>query len=215
VCPDDRSNHRECNNIQASTTETGLLRLPFTVNNIQTFVMIDSGANGCFISERFVQQYGIATRKKKAMYELRAVNGSALPDVTRETDTIQLAHQQHLEDTSLDIVEMANHNIVLRIPWLEWHNPTIDWGRRVLRFDKCSCVAIAYPTHQQGLVVDETRELNNIRRQAQSNRKIADALPPPTDIDLGQSSHEIVRSTDGTYALPDIPEPYRKCKRLF
>jgi hypothetical protein len=125
VCPDDRSNHRECNNIQASTTETGLLRLPFTVNNIQTFVMIDSGANGCFISERFVQQYGIATRKKKAMYELRAVNGSALPDVTRETDTIQLAHQQHLEDTSLDIVEMANHNIVLRIPWLEWHNPTI------------------------------------------------------------------------------------------
>jgi hypothetical protein len=129
-------------------------------------MMIDSGANGYLISERFVQQHRIATRKKKAMYELRAVNGSALPDITRETDTIRLTHQQHLEDTSLDIVEIANHNIVLGIPWLEWHNPTIDWGRRVLRFDKCSYVAIAYPTHQQGLVVDKTRELNNIRYQA-------------------------------------------------
>jgi hypothetical protein len=177
--------------------------------------MIDSGANGCFISERFVQQHGIATRKKKAMYELRAVDGSALPDVTRETDTIRLAYQQHLEDTSLDIVEMANHDVVLGIPWLEWHNPIIDWERRVLRFDKCSCVAIAYPTHQRSSVVDETRELNNIRRQAQSNRKIADALPPPTDIDLGQSSHEIVRSTDGAHAPPEIPEPYRKWTRLF
>jgi predicted aspartyl protease len=119
VCPDNRSNHREYNNIQASTTDTGLLRLPFTVNNIQTFVMIDSGANGCFISERFMQQHGIATRKKKAIYKLRAVNGSALPDVTRETDTIRLTHQQHLEDTSLDIVEIANHDIILGIPWLE------------------------------------------------------------------------------------------------
>jgi hypothetical protein len=88
--------------------------------------MIDSGANGCFISERFVQQHGIATRKKKAMYELRAVDSSALLDVTRKTDTIQLAYQRHLEDTLLDIVEMANHDIVLGIPWLEWHNPTID-----------------------------------------------------------------------------------------
>jgi hypothetical protein len=88
--------------------------------------MIDSGANGCFISERFVQQHRIATRKKKAIYELRAVNGLALLDVTRKTDTIRLAYQQHFEDTSLDIVEIANHDIVLGIPWLEWHNPTID-----------------------------------------------------------------------------------------
>ena len=81
--------------------------------------MIDSGANGCFISERFVQQNGIATRKKKAMYELRAVDSSALLDIDRKTETIRLAYRQHLEDTSLDIIEMANHDIVLGIPWLE------------------------------------------------------------------------------------------------
>jgi len=177
--------------------------------------MIDSGANGCFISERFVQQHGIATRKKKARYELRAVDGSALPDVDRETDTIRLAHQQHLEDTSLDVVEMANHDIVLGIPWLEWHNPTINWGQRVLRFDKCSCVAIAYPSRRQRTTEDETRELNNIRRQAQSNRKTAEALPTPTDTDSGQSDQNEVRSTGGTHAPPDLPKEYHKWKLLF
>lgn len=177
--------------------------------------MIDSGANGCFISERFVQQHGIATHKKKARYELRAVDGSALPDVDRETDTIRLAHQQHLEDTSLDIVEMANHDIVLGIPWLEWHNPTIDWGQRVLRFDKCSCVAIAYPSRRQRTTEDETRELNNIRRQARSNRKTAEVLPTPTDTDSGQSDQDEVRSTGGTHAPPDLPKEYHKWKLLF
>lgn len=177
--------------------------------------MIDSGANGCFISERFVQQHGIATRKKKARYELRAVDGSALPDVDRETDTIRLAYRQHLEDTSLDIVEMANHDIVLGIPWLEWHNPTIDWGRRVLRFEKCSCVAIAYPSRRQRTTEDETKELNNIRRRAQSNRKIADALPPPTDTDSGRSDQDSARSTSGPHAPLDLPKEYHKWKKLF
>lgn len=162
-----------------------------------------------------MQQHGIATRKKKTGYGLIAVNGSPLPSVDRETDTIRLAYQQHLEDTSLDIVEMATHDIVLGIPWLRWHNPTIDWDKRVLRFDRCSCVAIAYPTYRQRTAVDETRELNNIRRQAQSHRKIADALPTPTDTDSGQSDHDNVRSSSGSNAPLDLPKEYHKWKRLF
>jgi hypothetical protein len=64
-------------------------------------------------------------------------------------------------------------------------------------------------------VVDKTRELNNIRRQAQSNRKTADALPPPTDTDLGQSDRKDVRSTSGIHVLLELPREYHKWKKLF
>ena len=53
--------------------------------------MIDSGASGMFISERFVQQHGIATRKKKnGGYELVAVDSSSLPDVDSKTMLLPL-----------------------------------------------------------------------------------------------------------------------------
>ncbi|KAI6789405.1 hypothetical protein KC331_g215 [Hortaea werneckii] len=177
--------------------------------------MIDSGANGCFLSERFVHDHGIATHRKKTTYGLIAVDGSELPGVYRETDTIRLAHQQHLEDTVIDVVEMANHDLVLGMPWLEWHNPTICWEQRVLRFERCSCVAVNNPVPRQSARTDETRELCNIRRQAQSQRKIAEALSPPTDTDSGQSGHEIVRRSDGTHASSGLPKEYHKWKRLF
>jgi len=54
--------------------------------------MIDSGASGMFISSRFVQQNGLATRKKRdGGYELMAVDGSSLPAVDSETMPLLLA----------------------------------------------------------------------------------------------------------------------------
>ena len=177
--------------------------------------MIDSGANGCFISERFVKQHGIATRQKGIGYGLTAVDGSRLPDIDRETDTIRLAHQQHLEDTSLDVVVMAKHDIVLGMPWLTWHNPSIDWKKRVLKFDKCRCVARAYPLRRQRMAKDEIREFNYTRKRTRSKGKTAEALSPPADTDSGQSGPKEARSNDGGHAPSGLPKEYHQWKRLF
>ena len=88
--------------------------------------MIDSGASGNFISTSTVNRFGLATQSKEHGYELVAVDGSALPGVSEETVPLQLVTQRHHEDIILDVVEMANHHIVLGMPWLRQHNPTID-----------------------------------------------------------------------------------------
>ena len=95
--------------------------------------MIDSGASGMFISERLVRRLGLATRKKKdGGYDVTAVDGSYLPSVDSETMPLPLAFQEHHEEVILDIMPIARHNIVLGTPWLEKHNPSIDWVERVL-----------------------------------------------------------------------------------
>ena len=76
-------------------------------------------------------------------------------------------------------------------------------------------MAIAFPSRRQRTTEDETKELNNIRRQAQSQRKIADAIPTPTDTDSGQSDQNDVRRTSGPHALLDLPKEYHKWKKLF
>ena len=55
-----------------------------------------------------------------------AIDGLALPGVTEETLPIELVIQSHHKDIILDVVEMANHQIVLGIPWLKQRNLTID-----------------------------------------------------------------------------------------
>lgn len=62
----DRSDRRECNNLSASesSSPSSVFLTTFTVYGKQTRVMIDSGAGGSFISERFVRLHGIATRQR-------------------------------------------------------------------------------------------------------------------------------------------------------
>ena len=78
--------------MQASSSSSAVLTIPFSVNGIPTSVMLDSGAAGCFISTRFIKKHGIATRKKTTKYEIVGVNGDTLSIVDSKTDTIRLAH---------------------------------------------------------------------------------------------------------------------------
>ena len=173
--------------------------------------MIDSGASGTFISSRFVSHHGIATRKKKnGGYELTAVDGSSLPDVDSETMPLQLIFQQHHETVVLDVVPMARHDIVLGTPWLERHNPHIEWRKRVLTFTRCDCVIDINPLHRQRSMMDERRQIGEI---SQSTTTPNDGSGS-TDTSKVLLDHQ-VRTNGGSNAPPDIPGEFTKWRRLF
>ena len=175
--------------------------------------MIDSGASRSFVSDNYVSQNGIATRKMKdGGYGLTAVDGSALPDVDSETMPLPLSFGEHYEDITLDVVPMARHTIVLGIPWLRKHNPSIDWRKGVLRFERCSCVTDIQPSQGQRDLEDETREFNEVNTQP--NREPTKRASTSTDSDLGKPEPK-VRRTGGTNAPPDIPKEYQQWAHLF
>jgi hypothetical protein len=47
---------------------------------------------------------------------------------------------EHVEELFLDITSLGRHDMVLGIPWLKTHNPSIDWPTGVLDFDLEHCV---------------------------------------------------------------------------
>ena len=209
--PVDESRSRELNNTNAQTTSAPVFRTKCIVDGHETYAMIDSGASGTFISSWFVSHHGIATRKKKnGGYELTAVDGSSLPDVDSETMPLQLIFQQHHETVVLDVVPMARHDIVLGTPWLERHNPHIEWRKRVLTFERCLCVIDINPLHRQSSVKDEGRTDTQLRQ-------------PTTTPQFGSSSTDTskvlqghkVRTNEGHDAPSDIPKEFQRWKRLF
>jgi len=208
----DMSNRQELCNSEAQAPTT-VFRTKCIVNGHPTEALIDSGASGMFISGRFVQRYELATRKKKdGGYELMAVDGSSLPDVDSETMPLPLVFQQHHEEIVLDIVPMARHDVVLGVPWLEKHNPNVDWKRRVLTFERCSCVTDIHPGRRQSSTTDERRTFCDTERQSPQELQIVS--PSSTGAGLDPPDHK-VRTKEGSHAPSEIPEEFKKWKRLF
>ncbi|CAA77891.1 Reverse Transcriptase, partial [Cladosporium fulvum T-1 virus] len=217
------SDRRElCNTekAQASPTTT-VFRTKIIVNGHKTDAMIDSGASGNFASESFVTRNRIATCKKKEGYELIAVDGSSLPSVERETIPLPLAIQRHHEEITLDVTDMASHDIVLGMPWLRKHNPVIDWRRGVLTFRECECVIDIQPAQWQRSLADEARKQLN-RIQLAPTRRTEEPPSTGTDTGVGPPGHEVTGSDGSNAPSKDtniselsIPKEYRKWSRLF
>ena len=175
--------------------------------------LIDSGASGMYISEGLVRRLGLATRKKKdGGYDLIAVDGSDLPSVDSETMPLSLVFWKHYERVILDIVPMAGHDVVLGTPWLERHNPNIDWIQRVLKFERCSCVTDIDPRRRQRSTLDEERFICNTDTQPTKQRQTYRANS--TDAGMDPPDQQ-VRADEGNHAPSDIPVEFRKWRRLF
>ena len=166
-----------------------------------------------FISETFVRQHVLATCKKQdGGYNLKAVDGSDLPSVDSETMPLSLVFQKHCEMVTLDIVPMARHDVVLGTPWLERHNPNIDWKVRVLRFERCSCVTDIDPRSRQRSTLDEERNICDT--DAQPTTKRQSHRSNSTDAGATQPDQQ-VRADRGSHAPLDIPVEFRKWIKLF
>ena len=109
------------------------ISLPVTIKknecqNVETLALIDSGAGGQFIHQDYVEQLGLFTRPLKKAITARNVDGTSnktgtinsYVDLTMEIDG-------KITDTWLLVTGLGSQRIILGFPWLNEHNPDIDW----------------------------------------------------------------------------------------
>ena len=123
-----------CLDIHAVTTKihANTISLPVTIKsecqNVETFALIDTGAGGQFIHQDYAKQLGLFTQPLKKMIMARNVDGT-----TNKTGTINSYVDLTMEidgrttDTRLLVTGLGNQKIILGFPWLNEHNPDIDW----------------------------------------------------------------------------------------
>src|ERR1700677_4982069 len=56
-----------------------------------------------------------------------------------QADTVCLCIGSHEEKIVLDVMELGRHPLILGIPWLKVHNPTIDWTSHRVTFASPFC----------------------------------------------------------------------------
>jgi len=117
--------------------------------------MIDSGATEDFIDRAVCNKHGIKMIKAKNPREIYLADGkpSAMGPVTHMTK-VPMDVSSHRELATFQVANLQNHEVILGMPWLREHYPTIDWNDKRIRLNseryttwclKSSPVAYAVP----------------------------------------------------------------------
>ena len=175
--------------------------------------MIDSGATGNFLDLTLATQLGLVRITKTVPEAVHAVDGSELTSgmIRYQTEPLLMRCENgHMEQLSFDLIDTPTFGAILGIPWLQQHNPKIDWYRRLVTLDSLGCVNSCYqeppdlttPLHcatthgpMKGLLPDVYREYTDV-----CDKKMATQLPPHRTFDCKID------------LLPGVPLP---CSRIY
>lgn len=91
-------------------------------------VLIDSGADESLIDFNLARRYQIKIVPLTQSVTARALDGHLLFRITHCTEPVQLTvNDDHTEMIQFHLHDSAQHPLVLGDPWLQKHNPHIDW----------------------------------------------------------------------------------------
>ena len=68
-------------------------------------------------------------------------SSSAAVPVTHETIPLQLHLGSHIETIKF-LVTSIPRDVILGMPWLKRHNPSIDWNKGQLSFSSTYCIPV-------------------------------------------------------------------------
>ena len=146
-------------------------------NSIPASALIDSGAEGNFVDADFARKHDLPITQKKDTSEIKGIDGRTLASglVTKET-RVNITCQSggsgfHAESSlQLEIIQSPTHVIILGLPWLRLHQPSIDWQSLSMTFDSEYC-----KKHCQDSAIQPTQVS---RKPDAVNQEMVGNLPP-------------------------------------
>ena len=201
----------------SSIKKNDLIEVPVTINGWhKTRALIDTGAQGTFLSRTFAKRAGVPLQRKKNPTGLWMANGNE-EEISQETRPVRMTIGKHQEELVLDVFDSASHDIILGLLWLLQHLPTINLTARRIEMNGCTCMGATKPTRQWADAVDEG---NKVQLPLKTDRKHKElcGIASSTRIDSESQKERISGSTtthDNAvlmehHALHGCPEEYRK-----
>ena len=120
--------HLVTTKIHANTISLSVTIKKNECQSVENLALIDSGAGGQFIHQNYIEQLGLSTRPLK-----KAITAQNVDRTPNRTGTINsyvdltMEIDGKLTDTRLLVTGLG-------FPWLNKHNPDIDWKMGVFKW---------------------------------------------------------------------------------
>ncbi|XP_076978430.1 retrotransposon-like protein 1 [Tamandua tetradactyla] len=111
-------------------------------HSVAVQALVDSGAGGNFMDERFAQEHYVELYERPYPQVVQTVDGSLIGNepVWLYTEPLVCIHQNHQESLEFDIVPSPNFSVILGIDWLRVHAPEVDWIKGRCAFHSPYCL---------------------------------------------------------------------------
>jgi len=101
-------------------------------------VLLDSGAMGMFIDKRTVAKYEFMLQKLERPIMVRNVDGTnnSRGAITHQVEA-NVYYKSYVERIKMDVCDLGKMEVILGMPWLQAHNPEINWKTEKVKITRC------------------------------------------------------------------------------
>ena len=116
-----------------------------THEGVTVKALLNSGATGLFMSKRCAQRGGFRLIKLDKPIQVRNVDGTENSGgaITHEVE-VNIYFKGHVERVQMDICDLGKTEVILGMPWLQAHNPEIDWEKGEVKMTRCPPICGQY-----------------------------------------------------------------------
>ena len=100
--------------------------------------LLDSSATGMFMDKKMTAKHGIKLQKLERPVTVKNIDGTNNSGgaITHQVK-VNVYYKNHIERIRIDVCDLGRINIILGMPWLQAHNPEINWETREVRMTRC------------------------------------------------------------------------------
>jgi len=116
-----------------------------THKGVSVKALLDSGATGLFMNKKCAERGGFKLIKLGRPIIVRNVDGTGNSggSITHEVE-VNLYFKGHVERVRMDVCDLGKTEVILGMPWLQAHNPEIDWEKGEVKMTRCPPICERY-----------------------------------------------------------------------
>ena len=148
--------------------------------------LLDSRANATFIDKAVTEQLGLMLEALANPICVFNVDGShnSAGDVTHAIN-ITVDFFRHREELCAEVTNLRKNSLILGYTWLKKHNPSIDWEKGTVKFNRCPHSCLMLQDHAQHLAsLDEEDERETLEWIHQAKVEVLAKKPIRTPEEL-------------------------------
>jgi len=109
-----------------------------THESVMLKALLDSRATGMFMDKRTAAKHGFRLQKLERPIMVRNVNGTnnSVGAITHQVEA-NMYYKGHVERIRMDVCNLEKTDVILGMPWLQVHNPEINWETGEVKMTRC------------------------------------------------------------------------------
>jgi len=101
-------------------------------------VLLDSSTTEMFMDRKMAARNGFKLQKLERPVVVRNMNGmnNSRGAITHQVE-VSVCYKSHVERMRIDICDLGRIDVILGMPWLQAHNPEINWETGEVKMTRC------------------------------------------------------------------------------